>query len=164
LLIDTPPCCFGYEHNPSGRAADAISAWAPFAVSSERLSRLAVAPCSPAAFPSPGHALIVASAAARFSDHGFWLCPRRSSRRAGALPTSHPAGLYPDHCPAFGTGEPQGGRHHSVKTGQSGPTPNNGDAPLDQCGRATAWAPRAKSVEPIMRPASLLCPLVQRLA
>lgn len=50
---------------------------------SERLSRLAVAPCSPAAFPSPGHALMVASAAARFSDHGFWLCPRRSSRRAG---------------------------------------------------------------------------------
>ena len=54
-----------------------------------------------------------------------------SSRRA-SLQTSHPAGLYPDHGPAFGTGELQGGRHHSVKTGQSGPTPNNGDAPLDQ--------------------------------
>jgi hypothetical protein len=98
-------------------------------------------------------------------SYGFWLCPRRSSRRAGLPCQPHiRPGLYPDHCPAFGTGEPQGGRHHSVKTGRLGPTPDNGDAPLDQCGWATVWAPRARSIEPIMRPASLLCPLVQRLA
>ena len=83
--------------------------------------------------------MIVASAAARFSDYGFWLCPRRGSRRAGLPCQPHiRRDCNPNHCPAFGTGEPKGGRHHSVKTGQIGPTPDNGDVPLDQRGWATA--------------------------
>jgi hypothetical protein len=67
---------------PSGRAADAISAWAPFAVSKRAAVKAGRSSRFASSFPF-ARPRLVASAAARFSDYGFWLCPRRSSRRAG---------------------------------------------------------------------------------
>jgi hypothetical protein len=51
LLIDTPPCCFGHERKHRACSRCHFPLGAPFAVSSERQSWLAVAPCSPASFP-----------------------------------------------------------------------------------------------------------------
>jgi hypothetical protein len=121
-----------------GQDCGAIPAWTSFAVSSERLSRLAVAPRLLTSFSFARPRLDCRECCGTINDRGFSYVQGGALIAQVSLQTSHPAGLYPDHCPAFGTGEPQGGRHHSVKTGQSNPTPNNGDAPLDQPGRAAA--------------------------
>src|SRR3954454_3558616 len=59
------------------------------------------------------------------------------------LQTSHPAGLRPYHCPAFGTGELQEGST-TLRRRHSRARPDNGDAPLDAWARATAQ-PRLNS-------------------
>jgi hypothetical protein len=57
--------------------------------------------------------------------------PRRGSHHCRlSLQTSHPAGVDPNHCPAFGTGELQENGTTLCKRRRSA-MPNNGDVPSD---------------------------------
>jgi hypothetical protein len=86
----------------------------------ERLQHWSVQPCV------RPH-MMVSPSSADWADRD----PRRGSHHCRlSLQTSHPAGVDPNHCPAFGTGELQENGTTLCKRRRSA-MPNNGDVPSD---------------------------------